>query len=97
MATARFTFIGTVFAIETGAWPPLPYAAKPFVIVTFFRSAKSFLPIRPYGIVDPHLNRACVKAIVVVVAAAVLAAVADVGYESLRRAAGLRIQENATA
>ena len=61
------------------------------------RSAESFLPIRLYGIVDPHLNRACVKAIVVVVAAAVLAAVAYVGYESLSCAAGPRIQENATA
>ena len=59
--------------------------------------AESFLPIRLYGIVDPHLNRACVKAIVVVVAAAVLAAVAYVGYESLGCAAGPRIQENATA
>lgn len=58
---------------------------------------KSFLPIRLYGIVDPHLNRACVKAIVVVVAAAVLAAVAYVGHESLGCGAGPRIQENATA
>ena len=58
---------------------------------------ESFLPIRFYGLVDPQLDRACVKAIVVVVAAAVLAAVADVGYESLGCAAGPRIQENATA
>jgi hypothetical protein len=61
------------------------------------RSAESLLPIRLDRIVDPHLNRACVKAIVVVVAAAVLAAVADVGYESLGCAARPRIQENATA
>ena len=61
------------------------------------RSAESFRPIRLYGIVDPPLNCACVEAIVVVVAAAVLAAVADVGDESLSCAAGPRIQENATA
>jgi hypothetical protein len=39
------------------------------------------------GIVDPFLDRAGIKAIVVVVAAAVLAAVADVGDESLSGAA----------
>jgi hypothetical protein len=61
------------------------------------RSAASFLPIRLYGTVDPHLNRACVKAIVVVVAAAVQAAVADVGNESARCAVGRRGKENATA
>jgi hypothetical protein len=58
---------------------------------------ESFLPIRLYGIVDPRLNRACVKAIVVVMAAAVLAAIAHVGDESLSCAARPGIQKNATA
>ena len=57
----------------------------------------SFLPIVLDGLVDPSLNRACVKAIVVVVAAAVLTAIADVGDESPSGPAGPRVQEDATA
>jgi hypothetical protein len=59
--------------------------------------AGSLFPIRLHGIVYPLLNRACVKAIVVVMAAAVPAAIAYVGDESLGCAAGAPRQENATA
>jgi hypothetical protein len=53
--------------------------------------------MRFYGVVDPLLNRACVEAIVVVMAAAVPAAIADVRNESDIGAARSRAQENATA
>ena len=62
-----------------------------------WRRTELFLPIRLYGIVNPRLNRACVKAIVVVMAAAVPAAIAHVGDESLGSVAGPPRQENATA
>ena len=50
-----------------------------------------------HGIVDPLLNRACVETIVVVMAAAVPAAIADVCDELRGGAAGSPGQENAAA
>jgi len=58
---------------------------------------ESRLPIGLHSVVYPRLNRACVKAVVVVMAAAVLAAVAYVGDESLTCTAGPSCQENTTA
>jgi hypothetical protein len=58
---------------------------------------ESFVPIRPYGIVDPLLNRASVKAMVVVVTAAVLASIAHAGYQSSGRSARSRRQKYAAA
>src|SRR5262245_47530003 len=55
---------------------------------------RSLLRTRLCGLVDPFLNRGCVKAIVVVMAAAVPAAVAHVGDESHIGAVGSLRQEN---
>jgi hypothetical protein len=53
--------------------------------------------MRLHGLVNPHLNRAGIEAIVVVVAAAVLASIADVGDESLACVVGWLRQEDAAA
>ena len=86
-------------AVSDLAWPfrPRLHASTGGIRRQRKATAGSLLPMRFYGVVDPLLNRACVEAIVVVVAAAVLAAVADVGDESLGWAAGPPLQENATA
>src|SRR5262245_30116317 len=53
--------------------------------------------LRPYRVVNPRLNRACVQAIVVVVATTVAPAVADIGHEPASRAVRRSAQENAAA